>query len=186
MVETGVGVVADNGSWAVGVASGTGVLYGEADAEDPDVLVVGEAEAWGLGDAEGLDRGLGDGAVFFAPVGCAEADKSVLRADDALPARGSTNDFVFALLLLVADFVFALLLLVAVLLALLRPFLVAFVAGALPIRRSVVFLLADGADNRDDFWGVEDEGDGPAASAILLALVRLVVLVLFDSEAGGE
>ena len=105
----------------------------------------------------------------------------MLGADDARRAPGSTNDFEFDLLLLVAA-----------LLVLLRSLLlVTFGAGELPILRSDVFLsdvflLASGADNRDAFEEVEDEGDGPAASAILRARVRLAAAVLFESEAGAE
>ena len=89
------------------MASETGVLYGETAAEDPDGGVVGEADACGLGDAaglgkglddaEGLGSGLGDGETFFAPVGRAEADNSLLRADDAPRPPGSTSDFEFDL-----------------------------------------------------------------------------------------
>jgi hypothetical protein len=45
LVETGTGEVADNGSWALGVASETGELYSEGEVEDPVAGVAGEAEA---------------------------------------------------------------------------------------------------------------------------------------------
>ena len=52
LVVAGLGLVADDGSGAVGVAAATGVLNGEADTEDPAAAVVGEAEAAGLGVTE--------------------------------------------------------------------------------------------------------------------------------------
>ena len=81
LVAAGLGLLADDGSGAVGVAAATGVLKGEADTEDPDA-VVGEAEAAGLGDAKGLGNGLGDRPTVFDAGGVTEALAPLSRDDD--------------------------------------------------------------------------------------------------------
>jgi len=57
-------------------------------------------------------------------------------------------------------------------------------ADCFPVRRPVVLFLVSSIPGRwSAFRSGEDAGDGPAASAILLTLVRLATSEAFDLEA---
>ena len=164
----------------VGAATETGVLDGEADTEDPDGVVAGEAVAAGLGDANGLGKGLGEGATCFDVEGVVEAFGPLSRDDDS-PGRASIDDFAVDLLFAIAEplalFCPALLPPTLALCELAMTRLAVAFLGWLSVVKS-----PPTADRRDDPWVVEDEGAGPAASAIRLTLVRLAVSALLGCE----